>query len=210
MTARSRAIGYGQRTLSETRQPKRGRGHSLATGRRAARDRRRQMSMIRSTSISRVAACAVARAAPRGRRAGGGRRADRPRSRCAGHGHRRGDSGRRLREQRGHRRVQGDSFRCAPVGDLRWRPPEPVTGWEGVRDASESGAICVRTAARASPRTRTACSSTSGRRARPASRARCCSGFTAAAIRAAPDRRPSTTARRSPRTGRWWSPSTTA
>ena len=34
-------------------------------------------------------------------------------------------------------------YAAPPVGDLRWRPPEPVVGWEGVRDASESGPICI-------------------------------------------------------------------
>ena len=38
---------------------------------------------------------------------------------------------------------KGIPFAAPPVGELRWRPPEPVIGWEGVRDASESGAICV-------------------------------------------------------------------
>ena len=38
---------------------------------------------------------------------------------------------------------KGVPFAAPPVGDLRWRPPEPVVGWEGVRDASESGAICI-------------------------------------------------------------------
>ena len=38
---------------------------------------------------------------------------------------------------------KGIPYAAPPVGDLRWRPPEPVIGWEGVRDASESRAICV-------------------------------------------------------------------
>ncbi len=38
---------------------------------------------------------------------------------------------------------KGIPYAAPPVGDLRWRPPEPVVGWEGVRDASESGPICV-------------------------------------------------------------------
>ena len=38
---------------------------------------------------------------------------------------------------------KGIPLNAPPVGDLRWRPPEPVIGWDDVRDASESGAICV-------------------------------------------------------------------
>ena len=38
---------------------------------------------------------------------------------------------------------KGIPFAAPPVGELRSRPPEPVIGWDGVRDASESGAICV-------------------------------------------------------------------
>ena len=38
---------------------------------------------------------------------------------------------------------RGIPFAAPPVGDLRWRPPQPVVGWQGVRDASASGPICV-------------------------------------------------------------------
>ncbi|XP_046994165.1 venom carboxylesterase-6-like [Schistocerca americana] len=30
-----------------------------------------------------------------------------------------------------------------PVGDLRFQPPQPATGWEGVRDATQYGSDCV-------------------------------------------------------------------
>ena len=100
---------------------------------------------------------------------------DRPRSRCAGHGHRRGDSGRRLREQRrtssrsrGFLSLRRRSATCA--GGRRSRSP----AGKGCATRPRAARSASRTAARASPRTRTACSSTSGRRARPASRARCC------------------------------------
>jgi para-nitrobenzyl esterase len=33
-------------------------------------------------------------------------------------------------------------FAAPPVGELRWRPPQPPAPWEGVRDGSEYGAVC--------------------------------------------------------------------
>jgi para-nitrobenzyl esterase len=38
---------------------------------------------------------------------------------------------------------RGIPFAVAPVGDLRWRPPEPVKSWSGVRKAVEFGPHCV-------------------------------------------------------------------
>ena len=38
--------------------------------------------------------------------------------------------------------LKGVPFAAPPVGDLRWRPPEPVVVWEGVRDGSSTGRIC--------------------------------------------------------------------
>ena len=38
---------------------------------------------------------------------------------------------------------RGIPYAAPPVGDLRWRPPAPVSGWQGVRDAAESGPICI-------------------------------------------------------------------
>ena len=31
----------------------------------------------------------------------------------------------------------------APVGDLRWKPPQPAAHWEGVRKADTFGTSCM-------------------------------------------------------------------
>lgn len=38
---------------------------------------------------------------------------------------------------------KGIPFAKAPVGDLRWKAPQPAEEWEGTLDASEFGAICM-------------------------------------------------------------------
>ena len=38
---------------------------------------------------------------------------------------------------------RGVPFASPPVGEFRWRPPQPVTPWEGVRDAKEFGPSCA-------------------------------------------------------------------
>ncbi|MEC3948012.1 carboxylesterase/lipase family protein [Sphingobium sp. HWE2-09] len=38
---------------------------------------------------------------------------------------------------------KGIPFAAPPVGDLRWRAPQPVARWQGVRDASQYGHDCM-------------------------------------------------------------------
>lgn len=43
----------------------------------------------------------------------------------------------------GIRAYKGIPFAAPPVGDLRWRPPQEVTPWKGVRQCVEFGPACV-------------------------------------------------------------------
>lgn len=48
---------------------------------------------------------------------------------------------------------KGIRFAAPPVGEYRWRPPQPVDSWEGVRDATEYGANCAQSGWGAAPGT---------------------------------------------------------
>jgi len=37
---------------------------------------------------------------------------------------------------------KGIPFAAPPVGNLRWRPPQPVVPWEGVRQTADYGSVC--------------------------------------------------------------------
>lgn len=37
---------------------------------------------------------------------------------------------------------RGIPYASPPVGDLRWRPPQPVEPWSGIRSAKEFGSVC--------------------------------------------------------------------
>ena len=45
----------------------------------------------------------------------------------------------------GLRVYRGIPFAAPPVGDLRWRPPQPAAKWKGVRAADRFGRACIQT-----------------------------------------------------------------
>lgn len=40
---------------------------------------------------------------------------------------------------------KGIPYAAPPIGELRWRVPQPVKPWEGVREASKFGPACMQT-----------------------------------------------------------------
>ena len=45
--------------------------------------------------------------------------------------------------QDGMAAFKGIPFAAPPVGALRWRPPQPLTPWSEVRDATKFGTMCA-------------------------------------------------------------------
>lgn len=41
------------------------------------------------------------------------------------------------------RAFKGVPFAAPPVGELRWKPPQPASNWKGVRDATQFGEHCL-------------------------------------------------------------------
>lgn len=46
----------------------------------------------------------------------------------------------------GVREYLGIPFAAPPMGDLRWRPPQPVVSWQGVRAADRFSPACMQRA----------------------------------------------------------------
>lgn len=56
-----------------------------------------------------------------------------------------------------HRTFQGIPFAAPPVGELRWRDPQPVQPWTGPRDATRPAPRCAQTASLGHPSTSEDC-----------------------------------------------------
>jgi para-nitrobenzyl esterase len=41
---------------------------------------------------------------------------------------------------------KGIPFAAPPVGDLRWKPPQPAKGWAGIKKADAFGPACMQAA----------------------------------------------------------------
>lgn len=48
-------------------------------------------------------------------------------------------------ERKGMLAFKNIPYAAPPIGDLRWRPPQPAQNWNGVRDASQFGEACMQT-----------------------------------------------------------------
>lgn len=46
-------------------------------------------------------------------------------------------------ETRGMLAYKNIPYAAPPVGELRWRPPQPAKDWDGIRDASRYGEACI-------------------------------------------------------------------
>lgn len=47
------------------------------------------------------------------------------------------------KQNSGVRVFKGIPYAASPIGELRWKPPQPVKNWEGVREAVKFGPRCV-------------------------------------------------------------------
>jgi para-nitrobenzyl esterase len=54
-----------------------------------------------------------------------------------------GELGNSTESSPGVRVFKGIPFAAPPVGALRWKEPQPVAKWDGVRDASKFGNVCI-------------------------------------------------------------------
>ncbi len=54
-------------------------------------------------------------------------------------------------DQHGVVAFRGIPYAAAPVGRLRWRAPEPAPAWDGVREATGFGYVCMQTAMPSEP-----------------------------------------------------------